>query len=104
MKILKIRIIRTFKNLNHLHLINGQREVISNHSHQSDHLARLANNFKVLQPLEDEGDVEGADRHKVNYVHCISYEPKTLKNGIQMVDVCKVKAGIWNNINFWYIL
>ena len=22
--------------------------------------------------LEDEGDVEGTDRHKVDYVHCIS--------------------------------
>ena len=49
--------------------------------HQSDHLARLPNDLKVLQPLEDEGDVEGADCHKVDYVHCISYEPNFQLNG-----------------------
>ena len=44
-------------------------------SHQPDHLACLPNDLKVLQALEYERDVERADRHQVDYVHCISYEP-----------------------------
>ena len=57
------------------HLAHRQMLVSDYQSHQSDHLARLPNDLKVLQPLQDEGDVEGADCHKVDYVHCISYEP-----------------------------
>ena len=44
-------------------------------SHQPDHLACLPNDLKVLQALEYERDVERADRHQVDYVHSISYEP-----------------------------
>ena len=44
-------------------------------SHQSYNLASLANNLEVLQPLQDEVDVEGANCHHVNHVHRFFDEP-----------------------------
>ena len=43
--------------------------------YQSYNLASLANNLEVLQPLQDEVDVEGTDRHHVDHVHCFFDEP-----------------------------
>ena len=44
--------------------------------HQSNDLSSLANDGKVLEPLQDERDVERADRHKVNQVHRLLYKPE----------------------------
>ena len=51
-------------------------------SHQSNDLSRLADDGKVLEALEDEGDVEGADGHQVDQVHCIFHKPKYIDIGI----------------------
>ena len=46
------------------------------YTYQSDHLSRLANNLEIFEALQDEGNVERADGHHVNYIHCFSQEPK----------------------------
>ena len=46
-------------------------------TYQSDHLAGLANDLKVLESLEYEGDVEGADGDHVDDIHCLLQEPLT---------------------------
>ena len=42
--------------------------------HQTDHLSRLANNFKVLKTLEEERQVEGDDGADVDNVHRVPDE------------------------------
>ena len=44
-------------------------------SYQSDDLSCLSNDLKVFEALEDQGDVEGADGHHVNYIHGVFQEP-----------------------------
>ena len=44
-------------------------------SYQSDHLSCLPDDLKVFEALQDEGYVEGADGHHVDYVHCFFQEP-----------------------------
>ena len=44
-------------------------------SYQSDDLSCLPNDLKVFEALEDQGDVEGADGHHVNYIHGVFQEP-----------------------------
>ena len=39
------------------------------HADQADHLPSLPDNLEVLQPLEDEGEVEGDDGEQVDEVH-----------------------------------
>ena len=41
-------------------------------SNQSDDLAGLADNLEVLEPFQDERDVERADSHQVDHVHGVS--------------------------------
>ena len=41
-------------------------------SNQSDDLAGLADDLEVLEPLQDERDVERADSHQVDHVHGVS--------------------------------
>ena len=43
-----------------------------NLSNQSDDLAGLADDLEVLEPLQDERDVERADSHQVDHVHGVS--------------------------------
>ena len=39
------------------------------HANKTDHLPSLPDNLEVLQPLEDEGEVEGDDGEQVDEVH-----------------------------------
>ena len=48
-------------------------------THQSDHLAGLANDLEVLEALEYEGDIKWADGDHVDYVHCLFQEPGPCK-------------------------
>ena len=65
-----LKIKRTVPNADQLWSLS-----VFNSSHQSNDLASLANDGEVLKPLQDEGDVEGADRHKVDQVHRLLHKP-----------------------------
>ena len=51
-------------------------------TYQSDHLAGLANDLKVLESLEYEGDVERADGDHVDDIHCLLQEPLTKSSNL----------------------
>ena len=53
-------------------------------SYQSDHLSCLPNDLKIFEAFQDERDVERADGHHVDYVHCLFHEP-----GVTTQIVCE---------------
>ena len=51
-------------------------------THQSDHLAGLANDLEVLEALEYEGDIKWADGDHVDDIHCLLQEPLTKSSNL----------------------
>ena len=44
-------------------------------TYQPNNFSSLADNFKVFEAFEDEGDVEREYRNQINHVHWLSHEP-----------------------------
>ena len=49
--------------------------VCPNKTYQPNNFSSLADNFKVFEAFEDEGDVEREYRNQINHVHWLSHEP-----------------------------
>ena len=49
-------------------------------TYQPNNLSSLADNFKVFEAFQDEGDVERENRNQINHVHWLSHEPDKVKS------------------------